>query len=113
MLGLGANGHIGFNEPGTSFKKKTHVVQLQHSTIQQNSRFFDRLEDVPRKAVTMGIQSIMKAKHIILLISGETKADALKRLQLGIVTEDFPASVLWRHPNVTVIIDKKSVCRGD
>lgn len=61
----------------------------------------------------MGIQSIMKAKHIILLISGETKADALKRLQLGIVTEDLPASVLWRHPNVTVIIDKKSVCRGD
>lgn len=113
VLGLGANGHIGFNEPGTSFKKKTHVVQLQHSTIQQNSRFFDRLEDVPRKAVTMGIQSIMKARHIILLISGETKADAFKRLQLGIVTEDFPASVLWRHPNVTVIIDKKSVCRGD
>lgn len=111
VLGIGANGHIGFNEPGTSFKKRTHVVQLQYSTLQQNARFFDRFEYVPRKAITMGIQSIMEAKQIMLLISGETKEDVLKRLQSGRVTEDFPASILWKHPNVTVIIDKKSVCK--
>ncbi len=105
LLGIGANGHIGFNEPGTPFSSKTQVVDLDESTIEANSRFFDSIEDVPTQAVSMGIETIMNSKEILLLISGAGKAEALDRLINGDVTEDLPASVLKNHPNVTVIAD--------
>lgn len=105
ILGIGANGHIGFNEPGTPFNIKTHKVQLTSSTIQANARFFASPREVPHEAYTMGIGSIMNAKHIILLAFGKQKADAIVRTINGDVTTDVPASVLQRHPNVTVILD--------
>jgi glucosamine-6-phosphate deaminase len=106
LLGIGANGHIGFNEPGTPFTSKTQVVDLDESTIQANSRFFDSIEEVPTQAVSMGIETIMNSKEILLLVSGAGKAEALNRLINGDVTEDLPASVLKNHPNVTVIADE-------
>ncbi|MFD3448262.1 glucosamine-6-phosphate deaminase [Microbacteriaceae bacterium 4G12] len=106
ILGIGNNGHIGFNEPGTSFDSKTHVVDLKPSTIQANARFFHRIEEVPTQAITMGIASIMRSKEILLLISGETKKEALRQLLYGDVTESFPASVLKNHPCVTIIADE-------
>lgn len=105
LLGIGANGHIGFNEPGTPFSSKTQVVDLEESTIQANSRFFNSIEEVPTQAVSMGIDTIMKSKEILLLISGKNKAEALAKLLSGEVTEEVPASVLQNHPNVTVIAD--------
>lgn len=105
LLGLGLNGHIGFNEPGSAFESKTHVTQLDKSTIEANARFFKRVEDVPTKVITMGIGTIMKAKQILLLVQGEKKADILKKVIYGEVTEDIPASILQRHPKVTLITD--------
>lgn len=105
LLGIGVNGHIGFNEPGTSFDSKTKIVDLTESTIEANKRFFDRVEDVPTRAITMGIDSIMKAKKIVLLISGATKQEAYDKLRSGEISEDFPASALHNHPNVTVIYE--------
>ncbi|GAE32509.1 glucosamine-6-phosphate deaminase [Halalkalibacter hemicellulosilyticus] len=104
LLGLGLNGHIGFNEPGTAFSTRTHIVDLKPSTRKANARFFEREEDVPNQAITMGIQTIMESKEILLLASGEKKRPAIKRLLEGDVCEDFPASILHNHPNVTVII---------
>ncbi|WP_043930258.1 glucosamine-6-phosphate deaminase [Bacillus sp. EB01] len=109
LLGIGANGHIGFNEPGTSFNSKTHVVQLAPSTRKANARFFNSSEEVPTKAITMGIATIMKSKEILLLVSGEQKSEALKRLLTGNVDESFPASVLKHHPHVTIIADKAAI----
>ncbi|QCJ41583.1 glucosamine-6-phosphate deaminase [Bacillus sp. S3] len=109
VLGIGSNGHIGFNEPGTSFTSQTHVIELAPSTIEANARFFERIEDVPTKAITMGISTIMKSKEILLLVSGETKNDAMSKLLEGDVTESFPASVLKNHPSVTIIADKAAV----
>ncbi|PFN79153.1 glucosamine-6-phosphate deaminase [Bacillus sp. AFS076308] len=109
ILGIGANGHIGFNEPGTSFSSQTHVVQLAPSTRQANARFFSSLEEVPTKAITMGIATIMKSKEILLLVSGEAKKEALKRLLTENVDEKFPASVLKNHPCVTIIADKAAI----
>lgn len=109
ILGIGKNGHIGFNEPGTSFESETHVVNLTASTRKANARFFNSLEEVPTKAITMGIATIMKSKEIMLLISGEQKQDALKRLLNGHVDESFPASVLNKHPYVTIIADKAAI----
>ncbi|ALC88551.1 glucosamine-6-phosphate deaminase [Bacillus sp. FJAT-18017] len=109
LLGIGANGHIGFNEPGTSFNSKTHVVQLAPSTRKANARFFNSSEEVPTKAITMGIATIMKSKEILLLVSGEQKSEALKRLLTGSVDESFPASVLKHHPHVTIIADKAAI----
>jgi len=109
ILGIGSNGHIGFNEPGTSFDTETHVVQLTASTRQANARYFNSLEEVPTKAITMGIASIMRSKEILLLISGEKKTEALNRLLSGNVDENFPASVLKRHPYVTIIADKAAI----
>lgn len=103
VLGIGVNGHIGFNEPGTPFDSLTHIVELTQSTIEANQKYFEKPEDMPRKAITMGIQSILNAKKIILLISGETKQEAYDRLRTGIITEDLPASALHQHPDVTVI----------
>lgn len=109
LLGIGQNGHIGFNEPGTSFRSNTHVVQLAPSTIQANARFFNNIEEVPTKAITMGIASILRSKEILLLVSGESKNDAMFKLLNGELTESFPASALKKHPYVTIIADKAAV----
>ncbi len=103
ILGIGENGHIGFNEPGTSFHAVTHVVKLAESTRKANSRYFSSLEEVPTHAITMGLETIMKSKEILLLISGENKAEAFRKLMDGEITTDFPASILRNHPNVTVL----------
>ncbi|GGP16759.1 glucosamine-6-phosphate deaminase [Oceanobacillus neutriphilus] len=105
VLGIGGNGHIGFNEPGTSFSSRTHVVDLEKSTIQANARFFHSIEEVPIQAISMGIETIMSSKEILLLVSGEAKADAMEKLLLGEVSEDFPASILKKHEHVTIIAD--------
>lgn len=111
VLGIGRNGHIGFNEPGTSFDSHTHRVALAESTIEANARFFDNPGEVPRYAYTMGIASIMAAKRIILLAFGDEKAEAIRQTVDGPVTPDVPASVLQRHPNVTVVLDKAAASR--
>ncbi|NVY96623.1 glucosamine-6-phosphate deaminase [Lactobacillus sp. DCY120] len=106
ILGIGQNGHIGFNEPGTPFDCGTHRVQLTQSTIDANARFFANEDDVPREAISMGIASIMKSKHILLLAFGANKADAIAKTVNGPVSEDCPASVLQNHPNATIIVDE-------
>ncbi len=113
LLGLGGNGHIGFNEPGVAYEKETHCVKLTENTIQANSRFFEKLEDVPRYAYTTGIKNIMQARRILLIASGENKADALYRSLFGPITPAVPASILQLHNNVTVVADEAalSVCR--
>lgn len=108
LLGLGSDGHIGFNEPGSPFEGHTHVVELEESTIRDNARLFDRIEDVPKSAITMGIADVMQAKSILLLANGANKAEAVKAMIQGEITEDCPASILQRHSNVTVIIDKEA-----
>lgn len=105
ILGIGQNGHIGFNEPGTPLDSFTHVVELTESTINANKRNFDKVEDVPTKAVSMGIGSIMKGKKMILMAYGEAKADAIKGMINGPVSVDLPASALQNHPDVIVIVD--------
>lgn len=106
ILGIGQNGHIGFNEPGTSFEETTHVVDLQESTIKANARFFENEEDVPRQAISMGIASIMAVKSIVLMAYGESKAEAIKGMVEGEITEDMPASILQKHADVVVIADE-------
>ena len=108
LLGIGRNGHIGFNEPGTDFDLKTHKVELTESTIAANARFFNNSQDVPRYAYSMGIGSILKSKNIILEAFGNSKAEAIKNMIEGPVTQQCPASVLQRHPNVTVILDEEA-----
>lgn len=111
ILGIGNNGHIGFNEPGTPFDSQTHKVKLTPATINANARFFTSSKDVPTEAYTMGIGSILQAKHIILLAFGEQKADAINKMVNGKVTTAVPASVLQKHPNVTVILDKQAASK--
>jgi len=106
VLGIGVNGHIGFNEPEKELKLATHLTNLTPNTIEVNSRFFKNIEDVPTKALTMGMGTIMKAKSILLLISGENKAPVVKKLFSGVVTTDVPASFLNFHDDVTVILDE-------
>ncbi|MFD2923269.1 glucosamine-6-phosphate deaminase [Halobacillus naozhouensis] len=106
LLGIGQNGHIGFNEPGTSFDSETHIIDLSASTREANARFFNSIEEVPHQAVTMGIKSILKSKKIVLLASGEEKAEAIKRLLRGEQDESFPASALNKHDHVTLIVDE-------
>jgi len=108
LLGIGANGHIGFNEPGTPFESQTSVIKLTDKTRQDNKRFFNSIDEVPQYAITMGIKNIMQAKAIVLVANGKNKADAINKLINGEVTENFPASILQRHPNVTVIIDEEA-----
>ncbi|TLG73965.1 glucosamine-6-phosphate deaminase [Culicoidibacter larvae] len=108
ILGIGSNGHIAFNEPGTSFASTTHIVDLTEETIQDNARFFDSIDDVPRESVTMGIASIMKAKKIVLIATSAHKAEAIKGMIEGPVTEDLPASILQQHPDVVVIVDTEA-----
>lgn len=106
LLGLGHNGHIGFNEPADSFSKSTNCVDLTESTIKANARFFEKIEDVPTQAYTMGIGTIMKAKKILLVASGEDKAEIVKKAFTGPVVPEVPASILQFHPDVTVIVDE-------
>ena len=106
VLGIGSNGHIGFNEPGTPFANETFIVDLDERTRQDNSRFFGSIEDVPKQAITMGIKNIMRAKHILLIASGKEKSEAVYQMIYGEITPDLPASVLQLHPHCTVIIDE-------
>lgn len=109
VLGLGHNGHIGFNEPADSFAKLTHCVDLTQSTIEANKRFFASADDVPRQAYTMGIQTIMKAKKILLIVSGEDKAAILRDSLCGEVTPKVPASILQFHNDVVVVADEAAL----
>ncbi|MDT2758471.1 glucosamine-6-phosphate deaminase [Enterococcus xiangfangensis] len=111
VLGIGRNAHIGFNEPGTPFDVTTHVVELTESTIEANKRNFDKVEDVPTHALSMGIGSIMQSKSILLMAFGTDKADAIKDMINGSVTTDVPASVLQNHADVTVIIDEDAASK--
>lgn len=109
LLGLGRNGHIGFNEPDSSFSKGTHQVSLTQSTIKANARFFSSADAVPRFAYSMGVQSIMLARRILLIASGKTKAQAVRDACYGPVTPSVPASILQFHPNVIVIADQAAL----
>lgn len=109
VLGLGHNGHIGFNEPAEQFDQITHCVDLQESTIEANKRFFADINDVPRQAYTMGIGTIMSAKKILLIVSGADKAQILHDILCGPVTPHVPASILQFHPNVTVVADEAAL----
>ena len=111
LLGLGNNGHIGFNEPGAAFEKETHCVDLTESTIQANKRFFESADDVPRQAYTMGIGTIMKAKKILLVVNGEGKADIVAKAFFGPVTPEVPASILQLHRDVTIVADKAALSK--
>ena len=107
LLGIGRNGHIGFNEPGTPFDEMTHIVDLTQSTIEANARFFDNdMNKVPKQAITMGIGTIMKSKKVLMVVSGPEKAEAVKATVEGPVTTDMPASVLQNHPDVTLVVDE-------
>jgi glucosamine-6-phosphate deaminase len=109
LLGIGANGHIGFNEPGTAFEMGTHVVTLTENTRQNNARFFNSLSEVPTHALTMGIKSIMSAKKVLLLATGEEKAQALYNSFFGPVTPSVPASILQLHNDCIVIADEAAL----
>lgn len=111
LLGLGHNGHIGFNEPDDVFAKLTHCVNLQESTIEANKRFFADINDVPRQAYTMGIQTIMRAKKILLIVSGEDKAQILRDVLCGPITPHVPASVLQLHNDVIVVADEAALSK--
>lgn len=106
VLGVGNNGHIGFNEPSDALLVGTHVTELSQDTIEANSRFFNNIEEVPSKAITMGLGSIMKSKQIILLASGASKASIISRLVDGKIDTQLPASLLQVHQNVTLIVDE-------
>lgn len=109
LLGIGGNDHIGFNEPGSSFQSRTRIVELTDKTRRDNARFFNNFEEVPTEAITMGIATIMESKEIVLLASGEGKREAMRMLLDGNVSEDFPASLLHKHSNVTVIADEAAL----
>ena len=111
LLGLGHNGHIGFNEPADAFDKTTHCVDLTESTIEANKRFFESEDDVPRQAYTMGIKNIMQAKKILVVVSGEDKAAILKEVLYGPITPEVPASILQLHNDVTIVADAAALSK--
>lgn len=111
LLGLGHNGHIGFNEPGEAFEKETHCVDLTESTIEANKRFFASGGDVPKQAYTMGIKTIMQAKKILIVVNGENKADIVERAFFGPVTPEVPASILQLHNDVTLVGDEAALAK--
>lgn len=106
VLGIGRNGHIGFNEPSDALIPFTHLTELTESTIEANARFFDSEDDVPKHALTMGVQSVFKARRILLLASGASKAEAVRAMLNGNITTQCPASLLCLHPDVTLVCDK-------
>ena len=114
LLGIGRNGHLGFNEPADEFSKGTHCVDLTESTIEANSRLFEKEEDVPRQAYTMGTQTIMNARCILVVANGENKAQAVRDMCFGPIVPTCPASILQLHPNVFVVCDDAalSLCEG-
>ena len=111
LLGLGHNGHIGFNEPGESFSTETHCIDLSEQTIKANARFFETLEEVPRQAYTMGVKTIMSARRILIIVSGEDKAEIVKRAFFGPITPQVPASILQLHRNVTLVADEAALSK--
>lgn len=111
LLGLGHNGHIGFNEPGDFFDKETHCVNLSERTIEANKRFFASADDVPKQAYTMGIKTIMQARKILVVVSGEDKADIVRDAFFGPVTPMVPASILQMHNDVTVVADAAALSK--
>ena len=111
VLGMGHNGHIGFNEPCDNFPLGTHDVDLTESTISANARFFASMEEVPRKAITMGIGAIMSARQILVVVNGEGKADIVKKAFTGPITPEVPASILQLHPNVVLVGDKAALSK--
>lgn len=111
LLGLGHNGHIGFNEPDKIFEKKTHCVDLQESTIEANKRFFASADDVPKQAYTMGIGTIMQAKKVLVVVSGEDKAETVAKAFFGPVTPEVPASILQFHKDVIIVADEAALSK--
>ena len=109
LLGMGLNGHIGFNEPDEYFSKGTHCVNLTESTIEANKRFFASADDVPRQAYTMGVQTIMLARRIVLVVSGENKAETVREAFFGPVTPRVPASILQLHTDVSIVADEAAL----
>lgn len=111
VLGIGRNGHIGFNEPGSDFSRTTHIVELTENTRDANARFFDSIDEVPTHAVSMGIGTIMHAKKILLIATGANKADAVAEMLNGPITPNMPASVLALHQNVVVVLDADAAAK--
>lgn len=111
LLGIGVDGHIGFNEPGAAFELGTHCVDLDESTIEANKRYFEKKEDVPRQAYTMGIKTIMQAKKVLMVVSGKNKADIVKAAFFGPVTPQVPASILQMHPDFTLVGDEDALSK--
>ena len=111
LLGIGHNGHIGFNEPGVSFAKETHCVDLTERTIEANKRFFPSVDDVPKQAISMGIKTIMRAKKILLIASGEDKAEIVAKAFFGPVVPEVPASILQMHDDVVVLADSAALSK--
>ena len=111
LLGIGHNGHIGFNEPGEAFDKQVHCVNLTQSTIEANKRFFASADDVPKQAYTMGIKTIMQAKKILIVASGEDKAEIVRDAFFGPITPKVPASVLQLHNDVTLVADEAALSK--
>lgn len=108
LLGIGPNGHIGFNEPGAAFELGTHCVDLAESTIEANKRFFASRDEVPRQAYSMGIKTIMQARKVLLVANGANKAEAIKKSFFGPVTPEVPGSILQMHPDCTVVVDEEA-----
>jgi len=108
VLGIGHNGHIGFNEPGSSFEAKTHLVDLDEVTIQANARFFDDVDQVPRQAISMGIKTIMKSRKVMLLASGKDKAEIIQKMVHGPITPSVPASILQLHQDLILVLDEEA-----
>ena len=106
ILGIGRNGHIAFNEPAADFAPATHIVELTESTIEANKRFFASADDVPRRALTMGIGSIMKARSIVIIATGSDKAEAVRDMVKGPISPSCPASILQAHPDTVVMVDE-------
>lgn len=111
VLGMGHNGHIGFNEPADAFTTGTQVMELTESTIEANARFFASKDDVPRRALTMGVRTIMLARHILLVVSGASKAEIVKAALTGPITPRVPASILQLHPDVTLVADEAALAK--
>ncbi|NLO21877.1 MAG: glucosamine-6-phosphate deaminase [Syntrophomonadaceae bacterium] len=108
VLGIGANGHIGFNEPDVNFEAETHLVKLDEMTIEANSRFFSSKDKVPTSAISMGIKTIMQSRMLVLLANGESKADAIYKTIKGKICPEVPASIIQLHPNATMVIEKNA-----
>lgn len=109
LLGIGHDGHIGFNEPADHFPVNTHCVDLTEETIEANKRFFASKEDVPRQAYTMGVGTIMNARKVLLIASGKDKAEIIKKSFFGPVTSEVPASILQMHPDLTLVCDEDAL----